>query len=50
MGLIAGIAFILLVAIFVTYDPRDERTYMRTIWVMPLIFIILLAGTCSPGF
>ena len=50
MGLIAGIAFLLLVAILVSYDPRDERTYLRTIWVWPLFFIILLVGMCSPGF
>ena len=50
MGLIAGIAFILLVAILVGYDPGDERTYLRMVWVWPLFFIILLAGMCSPGF
>ena len=50
MGLIAGIAFLLLVVILVTYDPRDERTYLRTIWVWPLIFIIMLAAMCSPEF
>ena len=50
MGLIAGIAFLLLVAILVSYDPRDERSQLRMIWVMPLFFIILLVGMCSPGF
>jgi uncharacterized integral membrane protein len=50
MGLIAGIALLLLFAIILSYDPGDERTYLRTVWVWPLFFIILLAGMCSPGF
>ena len=50
MGLIAGIAFILLVAILVSYDPGDERTYLRMVWVWPLFFVLLLAGMCAPGF
>lgn len=50
MDLIAGIAFLLIVAIFVGYDFRDDRSRFRMIWVMPLFFVILLVGMCSPGF